>query len=242
MGTPKLHAQRYEEVILRRGRRVRWQEAVLCSCSATGHPNYECKACMGMGSTLADPIEDIVLVSSVTHNQEFQEMAGVFEVGDAVMTVGAYVPEANPNTGIVNKLSRGRKNPIFGVGDNDMITLLDIEYKTSEVLIKGYPMGQRPADTLINEEVVEVQRIQRSDPETGVITTYTAGTDFRNEKNTIVWLGVNQPAEGDNYTVVYSHRPVFIVFSQLPAPRHQDGQDLPKKVALRYRAGGLDRR
>lgn len=238
----KLHANKYEELILRRGRKVLWQEATTCSCSSTGHPNYECKACMGMGYTLSEPIEDVVLLQSVTHNQDFQEMAGIFEIGDAVLSVGAYVPEANPETGLLNKASRGRKNLIFRIGQGDLVTVTDDEYKTSEVLTKGLPIFGRPAETLLNEEVVDVIRIQKSDPYTGEITVYAKGTDYTFEKNNIVWQGVNQPTDGEAYTVVYTHRPVFTVFTQLPTPRYQDGQELPKKVAIRYRAGGIDRR
>lgn len=238
----KLHANKYEDLIFRRGRQVKWQEAITCSCSSNGHPNYECEACKGMGYTLEDPIEDVVLLQSITHNQDYQEMAGIFEVGDAVLTIGRYVPESNPTTGLLNKASRGRKNPLFEIGTGDIITLTDDEYKTSEVLIKGTPIFGRESDTLLNEDVVEVRRIQQSNSVTGEITIYTKDTDYTVEGNRINWLGVNQPDEGDNYTVLYTHRPSFTVFTQLPTPRHQDGQDLPRKVAVRYRAAGVDRR
>lgn len=229
-------------MILRRGRKVKWQEAVTCSCSAEGHPDYQCQACKGMGTVLAEPIEDIVLLMSITHNQDFEAMAGIFEIGDAVMTVGAKVPEMNPDTGQLNRLAPGRPNPIFHVGQGDLITLTDDEYKSSEVLRKGTPLFGRDADTLLNEDVVEVMRVQKSDVVTGSITRYTKDVDFAVSGNRIEWLGVNEPSDGENYTVVYTHRPVFAVFTQLPTPRYQDGQDLPKKVALRYRAGGVDRR
>lgn len=242
MPSPKLHSGRYEDLILRRGRTVKWQEAINCSCSNNGHPNYECAACKGMGNILTEAVTDRVLLVSVTHNQEFQEMAGIFEVGDAIMSVGAYVPETNPDTGLINKVSKGRPNPIFQVGDGDVITLTDDAYKTSEVLTKGVPLFAREADTLINEDVVEVRRVQSVDVVTGDITVYSKDTDFTVEGNKIVWQGVNVPADGENYTVVYTHRPSFVVFTTLPTPRHQDGQDLPRKVALRYRAGGVDRR
>lgn len=242
MAQVKLHASKFEELILRRGRNVRWQEAVTCSCANNGHPLYDCKACMGMGYTLAEPIEDVVLLQSVTSSKDFEASAGMFEVGDAVMTVGAYVPEVNQATGNLNRASKGRKNMLFHVGQGDLITLTDDEYKTSEVLIKGTPIFGRQADTLLNEEVTDVLRIQKSDPETGGIQVYGKDTDYTFENNVIKWLGVNQPTNGENYSVVYTHRPVFAVFTQLPTPRYQDGQDLPKKVALRYRAGGVDRR
>lgn len=198
--------------------------------------------CNGKGFTLSAPIEDVVLFTSVTSNKMFDEMAGAFEVGDAVLTVGYYVPEANPQTGILNKRSLGRKNPIYAIGANDIITLTDDEYKTSEILVKNTPMYGRPADTLLNEEVVDVRMIRKSNPTDGTVIIYAPGTDFVMNGAEVVWQGVNKPNDGEQYTVQYTHRPVFTVFTSLPTPRFQDGQDLPRKVALRYRAGGLDKR
>jgi hypothetical protein len=241
---PKINAQKYEELLLRRGRTVKWQESITCSCVNidSGQPLYECKVCNGKGYTLSDPIEDVVLLQSVTNSREFDEMAGVFQVGDAVLTVGYYVPEVNPSTGLLNRTSKGRKNLIYSIGENDLITLTDDEYKTSEVLIKNTPIYGRPADTLLNSDIVEVRLVRKSDPVTGDITLYTKDVDFTLNGAQVVWQGVNQPNDGEQYTVQYTHRPVFTVFTSLPTPRFQDGQDLPRKVALRYRAGGLDKR
>lgn len=242
-GQNKLHAYKYEDLILRRGRMVKWQEAVTCSCINfdSGQPQYECHACKGRGYVLADPIEDVVLVQSVTHNKEFEQMAGMFEIGDAIMTVGHTVPLINPKTGFVNKVDKGRQNPIFHCGMYDLITLTDDEYKTSEVLIKGEPLYTRPADTLINEDIVSVLSIRQMNPLTGDVRIFEKDTDYTWNGNKIEWVGVNQPQDGEQYTVQYTHRPVFVILKQLPTPRYQDGQDLPKRVALRFRAGGFDR-
>lgn len=239
----KLHGNKFEDMILRRGRIVKWQESIACSCLnlSSGQPTHACNACNGKGYTLEDPVEDIVLVQSVTHNKEFEEMAGLFELGDAIMTVGARVPVFNKDTGFVNKLAPGRPNPIFHCGMYDLITLMDDNYKTSEVLVKGTEMYRRPADTLLNEDVLDVLMIRKSDPITGEITKYEKDVDYTWEGNKIIWLGVNEPADGEQYVVQYLHRPVFIILKQLPTPRHQDKQNLPKKVVIRYHAGGFDR-
>lgn len=238
----KLHANKFEELIYRRGRIVKWRESVVCSCTSDGHPSYDCRACKGMGRTLMEPVEDVVLLTSIVHNQDFEAMAGVFELGDAVMTVGYNVPEVNKETGHLNRTVLGRPNLLFNVGYGDLITLTDDEYKTSEVLVKDTPMYGREADTLINEEVTGIVRIQKADQVTGDITVFEKGADYTFEGNRIIWYGNNEPMSGETYTVVYLHRPVFTVFANLPTPRYQDGQNLPKKVALRYLAGGIDRR
>ena len=238
----KLHANKYEELVRRRGRIVRWQEAIMCSCwTDLQHPLYDCNACNGYGYTYADPIDDLAIVQSVAHNKEFEEMAGVFEIGDAIMSVGRFVAEVNPVTGHPNMRVPGRENPIFHVGMFDLITLLDDDYKTSELLVKGRDIYGRPPDTLLNEDVVEVRAVRKSDIITGDITHYEAGTDYEVVGNRIEWLS-DGPGDGEQYSVQYTHRPVFTVLTQLPSPRYQDGQDLPKKVALRYRAGGYDRK
>lgn len=241
----RINADKFEQMIHRRGRIVKWQEATMCSCWSfdSGQPNYGCNSCKGTGYTYEEPIEDIVLFMSVTHNKAFDDMAGVFEVGDAVMTVGRHIPEILPNGRIDATMKNARKNPIFNVGMYDLITLLDDDYKTSEILVKSTPMYGRAPDTLLNSDVVEVRSVRKSNPETGEITDYKLGTDFSLEGAEVVWLGTeNEPSEGEQYTVTYTHRPVFTVLTNLPTPRYQDGQDLPKKVALRYRAGGFDRK
>jgi hypothetical protein len=186
-------------------------------------------------------VEFTALVTSVTLNKEFQEMAGMFEVGDAVMTVPRELPSRLPNG--VYDLRTMVANPLFEIGLNDKVTLMDDEYKTSEVLVKGTAMYGRPADTLINEKVTRIKSVRLYDTDTGESTAYTKDTDFTLDKNRIVWLeGKPQPTLGAQYSVTYFHRPVYIVAVNLPKPRHQDGQELPRYVVLRYLNGGVERK
>lgn len=244
MANIQLHVNKFEDMILRRGRTVKWQEAIICSCwdMDAQSADYDCKACNGQGHTYSEPIEDVVLVMSVKHNKEFNDFSGVFEMGDAIMSVGYRVPLIHPVTKRIDKTTEGRINKIFNVGMYDIITLTDDVYKTSEILVKNTPIYERDADTLLNDDVVEVLAVRVSDPVTGDITDYEKDIDFELDGKRIVWLGVNEPEDGQRYAVQYNHRPAFTVLTQLPTPRHQDGQDLPKNVVLRYRAGGFDRK
>lgn len=238
-----IHAPKFEDMIRRRGRIVKWQEAIMCSCwnLDSGQPNYGCQSCKGLGYTYAPPIEDVALVTSVTHSKNYEAMAGVFEIGDAVMTIGFRVPVFNKQTGLVNTTVQGRENPLFHVGMYDLITLTDDVYKTSEILVKGTPIYSRPADTLLNEDVVKVKSIRQSNPETGELKVFEEGIDFVAVTNRIQWLEREAPEEGTQYSVQYTHMPMFTVTTTLPTQRYQDKQDLPRNVALRYRAGGFDR-
>lgn len=242
-GKVQVHADKFEELIDRRGRSVAWEEAVICSCWNTdsGQPSYSCKACHGKGYVYQPPVEVNALVTSVTLNKEYQEMAGVFEVGDAVMTVPKRIPRRMPN-GQYN-LNEFDDNPMFEISMWDKITLLDDEYKTSEVLLHNVPMYGREADAL-TDKVVRLKHIRKYNQETGEITQYILGADFNVvDGNRVVWLdGGRAPADGEQYSVTYFHKPVYIVTATLPKPRHQDGQDLPRYVALRYLGAGVERK
>lgn len=240
MQQPILNVIKDEDMIDRRGRPVKWEEAIICSCWKldSGSPAYDCAACHGKGYVYQPPIESKALVTSITLNKNFEAMAGVFEVGDAVMTVAKRIPQRLPN-GLMN--GKFDENPLFNVNMHDRITLLDDEFRSSEVLVKDTPMDMRAADTLLNSNVTRVRSIQKYDPVSGGATLYTPGVDYNMVDNLVSWIsGGSSPVPGEQYSVAYYHRPTYVVMTPLPKPRHQDGQDFPRYVALRYLAGGIE--
>jgi len=241
MQQPVLNAARFEDQIDRRSRPVQWQEAVVCSCwnLESGSPTYSCLACHGKGYVYQTAIDSKALITSITLSKDFEAMAGVFEVGDAVMTVAKRIPTRLPN-GIPT--GQNTDNPIFDVSMYDKVTLLDDEFKSSEVLVKGTSINARPPDTLLNDNVTRIRSIKKYDPLTGAVVPYILHTDFELVSNLVSWVtGGSSPATGDQYSVSYYHRPTYVVTATLPKPRHQDGQDFPRYVALRYLAGGVER-
>lgn len=239
----KLHAEKFEQMILRRGRVVQWEEAVMCSCwnLTSGQPYYECSACDGKGYVYEDPIQEVAIVTSVTHNAEYEAMSGVFEVGDAIMSVGYRTPYVDPVTGNMDTtMRRATLSKLYHIGIHDRITLMDDTYKTSEVLVKGERMFARQPDTLLNNYVTAIRKVCVWDPETGLKTGFIEGEHFTRNGNHIEWLGTSEePEEGTQYSVVYDHRPTFTIFTNLPTPRYQDKQFMPRRVALRYLGGGV---
>lgn len=237
MPTIQLHANKFEELIYRRGRPVRWQEAIICTCwnMSSGQPSFNCKACKGTGYVYSDPYDGIALVMSVTANKNFEQFGGV-DIGDAIMTVPKRYPVILPN-GTMDRASF-TENPMFDIGIFDLITLLDDSYKTSEHLIKDIPYGNRSADTLSNYYITGIKSIQQMDPQTGTIKTYKKDIDYELEDNKIKWIG-DQPSPGSTYSVVYYHRPTYSIYTMLPKPRHQDKQDLPKYAVLKYMMSGF---
>lgn len=233
---PKLDAKRIEELLTRRGRKVRWREALVCSCwnLDSGQPAYACKACKGVGYVYGEPIEAIAGVTSVAFNKDFNEYAGIFEAGDAVMSVPANIKVTH------NGRYEFVPMPLFNVGMHDLITLTDDDWKFTEILIKGQAIGKRPPDTFLNSDITRIRQVFKADPTTGAITNYYQGTDFNLDGNEVVWIPTgNSPAEGEKYSASYFYRPTFTVLVQLPKPRHQDGEDLPKYVVLRHKPGGF---
>lgn len=233
---PKLDAKRVEDLLTRRGRKVRWREALVCSCwnLDSGQPAYSCKVCKGSGYVYKDPIEDIAGLTSVAFNKDFNEYAGLFEAGDAVMSVPAHIKVMQNGRYVYKPIA------LFNVGMHDLITLTDDDWKFTEILMKDTPIGKRFPDTLLNNDITRIREVLSVNPESGTVTYYKQDTDFSLDGNEIVWLKDGKsPATGGKYSVTYFHRPTFTVLVQLPKPRHQDGNDLPKYVVLRHRPGGF---
>jgi hypothetical protein len=237
----KIHGDKFEDMIARRGRNVMWEEGILCSCwnQDSQQPLYNCAACKGKGRIFRAPVQSRVLLTSIAFNTEYEETAGAFQIGDAIMTV----PKRTYKRLTSGLLSPTEKEDVaaYNVGMYDIITVMDDDYKSSELLIKDTPIYGRPADTLLNDRVLDIQVVRQVDVVTGTITDYVPDVDYTNDNNRIVWLpGGSAPAEGEQYSVTYHHRPSFTVLTTLPKPRYQDGQLLPRYVALRYRAAGFE--
>lgn len=232
----KVRDTTFEDLIMRRGRPIRWREATICSCHhpTSGQPSYVCEACKGIGYIYQSPYEGIALVQSLVLNKT-HETVGLFELGDALMTVPRHYLPLLPN-GKYDKKNQ-IPNPIFDIGMFDLITLLDDEYKSSELLVKGESVSGRTPDTLLNEDITRIKFVYKSDPMTGEVTAYLQNEDFKLVGNRIEWVG-NQPTDGETYSVTYYHLPTYIVHMELPRQRHQDKRDQPKRAVIRYRTVG----
>lgn len=109
------------------------------------------------------------------------------------------------------------------IGDRDRITVTEDIYRESDRLQRGR------RDKLIEPNVLEVIECQDE------TQSYTQGEDFDLVGNEIVWRPGFGPAEDATYSVLYTGRPVFVVFMVLPQHRAKGkvGKEMPRKVALR---------
>ncbi len=229
---PKLRAESFEDMIMRRGMPVLWYRSQKCPCwnDNSGQPDYSCKACGGYGYLYEDPIEARhIVVHSLILSKDFTPI-GEYRMGDCV----ASIPYRK-------KMMVGGKwqfpfNEIYDIGEWDKIIILNSEFRSHETLIKNQTIFGREADTLRNEEVTKIINILTINKDTGAVTYYVEDEDFSLEDSKITWLdGGNAPEDEEKYSVLYYHRPVYLGYTQLPQSRDQDNQRLPKKLILRYR-------
>jgi hypothetical protein len=233
----RLSAQHFEEMITRRGVPVLWEKAIRCTCfdSYSGQPSYSCKACGGTGYVYAHPVKvTTVLIMSLVLSKDFTPV-GDFRMGDLVATVPKRYKAQDANKKVIWPF-----NPMYDIGDYDKVTLLDSEYRAHDILVKDEPIGKRSPDTLSNQNITRVLNLVRTDANTGEVVEYFPEVDFTLNGNKVEWVTQNSPAPGEKYSVLYYYNPTYIVYTQLPQPRDQDGQNFPKKVVLRFREDILD--
>lgn len=109
------------------------------------------------------------------------------------------------------------------IGDKDRITVTEDVYRESERLQRGR------RDSLNEPNVLEV--IQCEDE----TRSYTEGEEFDLNGSDLVWRDGFGPEDQATYSVLYTGRPVFVVFMVLPQHRAKGkgGREMPRKVALR---------
>jgi hypothetical protein len=254
---PNLNEGKANAVVYRYGVPILWKEATRCSCwnMDSGSPVYNCAACHGEGYVYSTPTSDFAVVQNITFSKDFTPF-GEWQSGDCTVTVSRLRPVSGSGV-ILNGVDIAdsilmpnnpnpvgwQSNPVFDIGDFDLIILQNTTFKSSELLTMGTSMYGRQADTLRNPEGVTVKYVQTCNPTTGAVTVYTPGVDYNVVQTPagyqIQWLigtGAKNPGAGNLYSVVYRHNPVFQVFTQLPQNRDQDGIHFPRKVMARYRA------
>ena len=232
MAEIKLNQQNFEELITRRGIPVKWERSMRCSCWSedSGQPQYSCKACQGWGYVYEPPIEeDAVLVMALQMNRN-DTPQGEFRLGDAVMTVPMRKRTTNEQ-GLIEYVDI----PIYNIGEWDRVSLMNTTFRSHEHLVRGQGVYGRMPDTLRNPDVTSVLKVAKMDATTGSVTEYIEDEDYQVFGNYIQWASGQGPSIGDRYSVLYYHRPVYIVYQQLPQHRDPDQQHFPKRVVLRYR-------
>ncbi len=236
----------FDELVARRGKLVNWQAAYQCSCwtiqqGGSGGPTWDCKACGGTGFLYQSAVTARVVVQGIDTHRNFLP-AGTWQAGDVVASIPNLAQVQTP--GPTGTVITWAPHPMWRIGMDDLVYLTDSEQRSSWTLIKGEPLNKWAADTLPHPAgaIVEVLSVLSSDPVSGDVTTYTVGDDFTVNGNQIVWnpSGTNAQnlADGTQYSVTYTHYTTYTVYMDVPQPRDQDGQHMPRKVMLRLKGVG----
>ncbi len=187
-------------------------KATACPCgnSPTSPNSINCAACGGYGVLYPQPSLKVnVLVSGVDQNLDLMQY-GLMEQGDMVVS---------PLPGSIH------------FEDFDLAILpFDAGIPTFS---ETFQRGAGPTDTA-TYRMINVDGAWTVDSVTGQSTMYRPGMDFSVNAKTLTWLGPNQPAAGQLYSIRYSALFEWVAFNP-PSPHYAFGQDLGQRVVLRKR-------
>jgi hypothetical protein len=269
MADIQLSQPQFEEVIADRGKTVIWRAAYRCTCrnAASGAPQDGCKACSGAGYIYQAPYTVTALMSGIDTKKDFLP-AGEWHNGDITCTVPNRLRRFRPlDPPLFGNEVLWDPNPMWSIGEWDLVTLPDSEQRTSEVLTYGQAIWRRPADTLLQpkDAMRDIISLLVADPVSGGVTYFTAGvagTDFTLVNDVVTWdpastadytvtgnvvnfnpSGVNVQGmqTGTAYSVTYTHFTTYYVYQTVPQARDYDGQKMPRKVMLRLKDVGAHR-
>lgn len=258
--------EKFDELIADRGKLVTWRAAYRCSCwsISSGAPNADCKACGGVGFLYQSPVSVTALIQGLDTKKDFLP-TGEWRMGDMTCTV----PNKIRRLEKLDPPKQGTQiiwdpNPMWSIGEWDLVTLPDSEQRTSEILTNGRPLWRRPADTLLHpaEAILSIVALVVADPVSGAVQEFTRGvegTDFTRSGSDVVWdasstadytitgnvvsfnpngLYAKDLPVGAQYSVTYTHLTTYIVYQAIPQARDVDGQHMPRKVILRLKDVG----
>lgn len=254
---------KFDQLIEDNGKLVRWQAGYRCSCwvFSSSAPKHDCKACHGIGFIYQDPVNVKALLTGIDLKKDFLP-AGEWTLGDVTCTV----PNKRKKYTITpdGTSEEWEDNPMWGIGQSDLVTLPDSEQRTSEVLTRGEPMWHRAADTLLHpsDAILSIVAVSVSDSVAGTVTYLQeaeAGDYTVDDQGVVTWNGSavsdftvlgnvvhfnpngNNAAlvtQGAQYSVTYYHLTTYIVYQNIPQARDHYGQKMPRKVVLKLRGVG----
>lgn len=253
----------FDELIDKHGKLVTWQAAYRCSCwtISSGAPDANCKACGGIGFIYQTQVTVKALVQGLDTKKEFLPV-GEWRMGDMTCSVPNLL--AQYTSGPTGNILTWAANPMWTIGEWDLVTIPNSEQRTSERLTRGQAMWRRSADTLLHPagSILNILSLLVSDSVGGSVTYYTPGvltTDFTVSGNVVTWVpasvadytvnggvvsfnpnGTNAKnlATGAPYSITYTHLTTYVVYMQVPMARDQDNAHMPRKVILRLKDVG----
>jgi hypothetical protein len=204
---PEFHVESFEDLIERRGKPLRWERARDCPCfdEKTRSAKRLCPSCGGMGKVYTTQ------TNPATSTEVFTA---------SVLSVTASKKFAAFGQWEAGDCVMTYPDSIL-LGEGDRVTLLNVVERETDVLLRG------TRDALIEPDVVAV--LECGD----LARLYTPGVDFEVIGSELRWKGA-RPDEGAAYSVLYTARPAYVVWLQLPQHRRLvAGKEMPRKSVLR---------
>lgn len=183
-----------------------------CSCSATqdaSRADPNCRACKGTGFWYDAAKRIQGLVTGLSSQRMLLE-SGIAIPGDLIFSSEMLSSDV--------------------ITDYDKIVLSWDGAPHEGDLLKR---GEDDTDFLIYS-ATDIRSVTRTDPDTGIITTYVAGTDYSHTSGSdvITWLSPTRPPTDAVYSVKYLAIFEWLCF-QPPAQRYERGTPLGNRVLLR---------
>ena len=194
-----------------RGISVDWYQSMFCPCYdiRSGQPNFNCTTCYGTGRLYLEPKTIKTLITNVKQDKNYS-IVGVWELGTCRCT-----PKAEINIGVLDRI-------IF---KNLILTF-------SEIINRSERPELINKDLLRFYSIVNIIRVQT------LTTIYTPEIDYKiikdNNNAFIEWqTGGQKPASGQQYSIIYEHRPEWISWDIPQVRSDSDEHQMPKFVVLR---------
>lgn len=208
----------YAKLASEQGWRVAWYRGIKCPCwqAETGGASSTCAACDGLGYQYAAAVEGRI---NVRPDEKLRySPRGEGTEGNLIIAVPAQSLNRQVRPYVMSD------NPIYDMGENDLLVLLDSQTRQHDILTRGEHEKLRHRVIIRVVEVVGVVDSARVvyDP-----TNYTVS-----DAGTVTWADGKGPAAGQQYTVQYWARPEYIARSELGASHLTGGKRLPKKFTL----------
>lgn len=187
------------------GQDLAWRRASACPCFSpqSGQARFDCPLCGGRGHTWAAEVTVRAGLSSQTSKKAMAQF-GVYEIGDALLTVGS-------------------DSPLYEMGQYDRVRGLSSTNRFSQMMTRG------EGDALLGtiESIDRVFWLNAGGDglvEGGIPTVSGAGV--------LTW-STGAPPAGTKYVVNGVRFDEFFSFLDLPNDRNVGGADLPRKVPVR---------
>lgn len=209
----------WDSFIERRGFKLDLYRAHRCGCRnrRTNQPDYVCPLCLNRGDTL-DFIGEFPVLINIATMRTGLESSGIWEMGEATAT---FKRDVNVDEGdaLVYKNYTNRKSEILHASGSMVERLkfnfVDSIQRVSYISATDVARVRDLDEKIRGEEATEAEKEERDVLARELEVLLKEGVDFKlinvNNRSFIQFFGAKQPTEGGAISILYLHRPEFIV-------------------------------